>query len=85
MAAGPAAASSESAKDKNASWHRMKRAIAAAPATPAGDAARAEYAVLTGTDSKGMVGRKLRLNKMREAWMDGLAAKTVTVTIQSLF
>ena len=78
--AGDKKGGSDEAKDKNASWGRLRTAIRAAPETPAAKAAQQEYESLTGKDGGG-VGKRIRLNKLRESWLEGLEAKRVAGTI----
>ena len=85
----PAASSGETpemtAKEKNATWGRLKTAVLAAPDTEAGNAARQQYELLTGPDSKGITGRRIRMNKLRDAWLEGVNAKEVLHILNHIF
>ena len=85
----PAASSGETPgmtpKKKNATWGRLKTAVLAAPNTEAGNSARQQYELLTGPDSKGITGRRIRMNKLRDAWLEGVNAKEVLHILNHIF
>ena len=81
-----AAGSSEmTPKERNATWGRLKTAVLSAPDTEAGNAARQQYELLTGPDSKGITGRRIRMNKLRDAWLEGVNAKEVLHILNHIF